>query len=151
MSKGVTSKGDLGDVQDELAEAVEEAIEETARATHAQIQRSFENEQTPMGTPWKPLSEKTLAYSKHDPSEKSILVEEGDLRESFESEIESDTGVSTTLTIESDDPKLPYHEFGTEDIPRRPILDPLADWWYHHAVEEVFADTLEAEIDGVVM
>lgn len=99
------------------------------------IDESFEREQTPEGAPWAPLAPATIERKGHD----TILYDTGDLRDSFDMEVSRNpTGVKQVM-VYTEDEKMKYHEYGTETIPRRPVIGPLAR--YLHS--EVIADELQ--------
>lgn len=77
------------------------------------------------GSPWTPLSPAYAAWKAIAYPGKSILIAEGDLRQAASRPRRRATATTLTLTI--DDPKLQYHETGTERMPARPLLfgDPL--------------------------
>lgn len=112
--------GMLRDIGDEALEKIDE---------------SFEREQTPTGEPWAPLARATIERKGHD----TILHETGDLRESFEQEVSWSPVGDKHVVVYTENETMKYHEYGTESIPRRPILGPLARYLHR----EVVGDELE--------
>lgn len=88
-----------------------------------QIDRGFQQGEDALGRQWQPISADTIARKGHS----RILIETGDMRDSIEADLEVAQG---ELLIKSDDPKLPYHEFGLPErnLPARPVLRPAAIW-----------------------
>ena len=83
------------------------------------IDQGFSSGSDPLGRPWVPLAPETIRRKGND----QILVDSGRMRESFGMSIDRDR---QEVKIGSSSNILPYHEFGTETIPRRSILRPAA-------------------------
>lgn len=120
--------------QQALQAAVAGALREVGDEALEIIDQSFERERTPTGTPWAPLAPATVERKGHD----TILVEEGDLKESFDTEVQF-SPLNKKLVVYSEDEKLKYHEYGTVNMPRRPIMGPLA----RRLNDDVLPDELE--------
>lgn len=108
----------LDEAAEEIREAADNALSNVAEGELEKSEDAYDNEKTVLGTPWKPLAPETIRKKGHD----TILVEEGDMRDSgyvndHNNELVVDVGYS--------DEKVAFHEFGTEDIPARPILEPM--------------------------
>lgn len=129
-----------------LPGAIREGLDELEDETLARIDRGFARGVDAMGNPWQPLSEKTIRLKGHD----KILIEEGDLRNSFESSIEP---LNYTLEISNDDHTAAIHEFGAMDqnIPARPFMRPAMRWIESQGIETEFADELDSRVGKVVL
>lgn len=122
--KYVIDSNRIPEYKDALQTEVRNALETAGRETVGRIDRGFESGTDALGNPWEPLAPSTIRRKGHS----DILIESGDLRESFRWSITGTPGDSADyeLAIGSADPKLPFHEFGTESIPKRPVLVPAA-------------------------
>lgn len=119
---------------------IRRALEQSGRETLRRVDRGFDTGQDAMGKPWTPLAPATIRRKGHG----TILVDSGDLRDSFTWGIRGTPGrgADYELEIRSDDPKLSYHEFGTESIPKRPVLEPAARYLERNAIPDNIADAL---------
>lgn len=98
---------------------------------------AYDKEQTVLGTPWKPLSPVTIRKKGHD----TILVETGDMRDSgFVDEGDDEVRVGFS------DWKVPIHEFGTEDIPARPIVGPMRRDLRHNRLKDAVGESIEESL-----
>lgn len=105
----------------------------------AAIDTAFEQERTPAGEPWAPLAGSTVAAK----GDSTILQDTGDLRESFGTQVTWSPTGEKRLTIYSTDEKLRFHEFGTETMPARPIMVPLARHLSRNALDTELTQAVE--------
>lgn len=120
---------------DRVMEAADDALETTANEELEASEDAYDQEETVLGTPWKPLSPVTIAKKGHD----TILVEEGDMRES--GYVDKRTGESA-VNVGYSDWKVAIHEYGTENIPPRPIIEPMRI----DLKENTMLDTMREEV-----
>lgn len=126
--------------QQALSTALAGALRDTGDEALEIIDDSFAREQTPTGAPWADLAPATIERKGHD----TILYETGELRESFDTEVEWGPVGDKKLTIYSEDEKLKYHEYGTVNMPRRPIIGPLARRLDGDVLDDQFTKALKA-------
>jgi len=125
-----------------LDEAQEEYLEHMGKAILKQIDMGFEKGTDPLGRTWEPLDPETVARKGHD----DILIESGDLRDSFVYEVDE---TENAVAIGSNSPLIDFHEFGTADIPRRPILQPASIWAEEKLIVPMGKDVIGDKIDKV--
>lgn len=129
---------------DAVVDAVESGVDDgIVQAAHDELEaaeEAYDKEETVLGTPWKPLSPVTIRKKGHD----TILVEEGDMRDSGFVE-EGDDVVKVGFS----DWKVPIHEYGTEDIPPRPIVGPMRTDLRHDRLSEAVAESVEESLDDL--
>jgi|GEM_PF-7035008 len=125
-----------------LDEAQEEYLEHMGKAILEQIDMGFDKGADPLGRPWEPLDPETVARKGHD----DILIESGDLRDSFVYHV--DKG-ENAVAIGSNSPLIEFHEYGTEDIPQRPILQPASIWAEERLIVPMGREVLGSHIDQV--
>lgn len=89
------------------------------------MRAQFETEGEFAGNHWAPLSPAYAAYKAIRFPGKGILIAHGDLRKAASNPRRNASRQSLTLTIV--DPKIQYHQEGTDRMPARPLLfgDPL--------------------------
>ena len=102
-----------------MDEGVMNGLEQAGEEELARIDRGFSRGSDALGRPWHPLSRETIRQKGHD----QILVDSGQMRESFGMSVDRDR---QEVRIGAGSDLVPIHEFGTETIPRRPILRPAA-------------------------
>lgn len=125
-------------------------VAETAVAEHialnAAAKKFLERAQAAIGTyeyGWEPLQEETIARKR---TGDSPLLETGVMKESGSYEVHSGYAI-----VGFEDPKLLWHEFGTRNIPPRPVIGGTID---HHGREiadligVTFGKVLAAELIG---
>lgn len=105
--------------------------EEAAKDTYREMVNQWERGQTAQGEAWQPLHPRTIAEKGHD----KILIDEGDMIDSAGYEVDS-KNLTAEIYVE-DMPKIAYHEFGTERIPRRPVLGPTHPLFVSNTEEAV--------------
>jgi phage gpG-like protein len=98
------------------------------------VQDGFRNERAPDGTGWQPLSQATIAKK----NSSRILVDNGLMRNSWNYRV-----TETVVTIGTNDPKAPFHQYGTRRIPIREMLPSgqLPTFW-----QQEFDQALDAYI-----
>jgi phage virion morphogenesis protein len=90
----------------------------------AQTQERFDTQEDPEGKHWQDLSEKTKRYyAKHFPGRRNILVGEGGLRDSIESQVSD----SWSVLIGATKVYAATHQIGRGGIPARPYLGISSD------------------------
>lgn len=110
------------------------------------IDLGFEAEADPWGTPWEPLSNRTLKARRGDDA--AILNDTGQLRASISVGQPSGDGLEVGAY---DTPYAATHQFGRDAIPARPFLPirdgevDLPDDWQED-ITAAFVDALEAEL-----
>ena len=125
-----------------LRAGLSESLDDLGKETVEKIEEGFDRGTDALGRQWEPLAPSTIQQKGHA----TVLVEEGDLRESFDYDVQSST---LTLEIYSDDPKARYHEFGTERMPKRPILQPAFKWAQTQGLGTV-ETTINDKLDGAL-
>lgn len=109
-----------------------------------QIDRGFARGESPTGESWAPLAPPTIAGKGHS----RVLIDAGDLRDSFNARVDR-RGDTHSLTVFSTDEKLKFHEFGTETMPKRPVMEPLARWLDDNVLDDRVEDAVvDAEKDA---
>lgn len=116
MASRFTERNHLPELIASWDEIQDGYLEKVGEATVEQIQQGFDKGEDALGRSWEPLQ---------DPDSGEILVDTGTLRESIQFQVDED---SKDVAIGSDVEYIAYHEFGTETLPRRPILQPAATW-----------------------
>ncbi|WP_330633716.1 phage virion morphogenesis protein [Halocatena halophila] len=127
-------------VVEAIEDGVDDGVKQAARDELDAAEEAYDREETVLGTPWKPLSPVTIARKGHD----TILVEEGDMRDSGFVEERSDS-----VRVGFSDWKVSIHEFGTEDIPPRPIVGPMRLDLKHDRLEHTVAESVEESIKSL--
>lgn len=128
------------EVVDAVESGVDDGIVQAAEDELEAAEEAYDKEETVLGTPWKPLSPVTIRQKGHD----TILVETGDMRDSgFVDEGDDEVRVGFS------DWKVPIHEFGTEDIPARPIVGPMRTDLRHDRLSDTVAESVEESIDDL--
>lgn len=84
------------------------------------MRMQFESEGSYGGSPWAPLSPEYLAWKMVHYPGKSILQAEGDLRQAASRPEREARPLDLVLTIV--DPKIEYHQEGTDNMPARPLI-----------------------------
>jgi phage virion morphogenesis protein len=94
-------------------------LKNIGQEVEAQTQERFDSQIDPEGNRWKDLSEKTKQYyAKYFPGQRrSILVGEGSLRDSLESQVDS-----WSVMVGATKVYAATHQFGRGKIPARPYL-----------------------------
>lgn len=80
----------------------------------------FESEGGWGGAPWAPLSDEYAEWKLSNSPGTSILIDTGAMRQAASKPSRISTPSSLTLTIV--DPKIGYHQEGTENMPARPVI-----------------------------
>lgn len=131
------------EVFDEVVDAVDAGIDNgLVRAAEDELEateKAYDKEETVLGTPWKPLSPYTIWKKGHD----TILVEEGDMRDSGFVDADAPDG---SVQVGFSDWKVSIHEFGTEDIPPRPIVGPMRLDLKHNRLADAVFESVEESI-----
>lgn len=128
-------------VEEAVDEGVKSGLYKAASAELEDAEEAYDAEQTVLGQPWKPLSPVTIANKGHD----TILVEEGDMRDS--GFVSREDGMRVNVGFS--DWKVPIHEWGTEDIPARPIVEPMRVDLAENRLTETVADSVDESLDNV--
>lgn len=84
------------------------------------MRQQFESEGAWGGDPWAQLDPDYAAYKAERHPGKGILIAEGDLRQAASRPARTVTPRSLTLTII--DPKVEFHQGGTDKMPARPVI-----------------------------
>lgn len=121
-----------------LKREMADQLERTGKQALRRIDEGFARGQSPTGEAWAPLAPPTIAGKGHS----RILIEHGVLRDSFNASL-TKRGDSHSLTVFSTDEKLKFHEFGTETMPKRPVMEPLGRWLDEDALGDNVRDALE--------
>lgn len=126
---------------DAAVDAVESGIDDgLVKAAENELdaaETAYDKEETVLGTPWTPLAPYTIWKKGHD----TILVETGEMRDSGFVEEKDDE-----VRVGFSDWKVPIHEFGTEDIPARPIVGPMRDDLRQNRLRPAVADSIEESL-----
>lgn len=98
------------------------ALEEIGKKTDQRVQQGFDSGTDALGRPWQPLQPDTIKKTGSQ-----ILVDTGDMRNSFEWDVDRS---NLRLEYGSSHPLVPIHEYGApvQNIPRRPILAPAGEY-----------------------
>lgn len=118
-----------------LMASVAGALRNVGDETLDAIDEGFEQGTTAMGEPWAPLAPATIEQTGPE-----ILIDTGEMRDSFTSTVEWSPMGDKKLIVSSDDEKLKYHEFGTETMPRRPVMEPAARYIQREALPDELED-----------
>ena len=138
----VSSEDHIDEAIDALKHGSAAALKDTGKAADEQIDEGFDEGKDAMGRPWTPLAQSTSDEKGHD----DILIDTGPMR--GDSGWEYNAG-SNEVRIGGNDKKLPLHEFGTEHIPKRPVLGPAAEYLANDVLEEIFTDELSRRLAAV--
>lgn len=114
-------------IMDEAKEATEETFEHMID--------NWEKGIDSQNNAWEPLAPSTIRQKGHD----DILIDTETMIDSAGHEVDRD---NMTAEIYVEDPKILFHEFGTERIPKRPVLGPT-----HPVLVENIEDGIEEGID----
>lgn len=111
------------------------ALDDTGEKMVEKIEEGFDDGRDALGRPWAPLSPETIRRKGHA----TILVDEGEMRESFEYAVNRS---SLTLAVGTNSEIAVYHEFGVPDrgLPARPIVRPAATWAAERYIEPKIAE-----------
>lgn len=146
-SRAVVVENNIDDLAEGIRDGIVAGLESLEQGSLDQIDEGFENEQDAMGNDWAELSPVTVAAKGDD----TILFEHGDLRDSFEGDLDVH---NYELEVFTDDDRARIHEFGAYDrdpqIPARPMVLPAAMWTEEEGVEEYFVPALQAASLGAV-
>ena len=123
-------------------EATDEYMDKLGKAMVEEIDKGFDKGKDVMGNSWTPLSASTISRGGNS----SILIQDGTLRDSFNYHVDKK---DLKVTVGSSDPKVIYHEYGTKDIPKRPIMGPAATWAHEKLITPLGKDTIGNRIDTV--
>lgn len=99
-----------------IVAAFSTALMSVAQSEQELIETNWDKQQDALGRPWAPLAASTIRKKGHS----RILVESGDMRESVYSRRQSAFQVEIGVA----DPKIHIHEYGTEHIPPRKVIEP---------------------------
>lgn len=131
---------------DEIGDAIEDGVHDgLVQAAEDELEaaeQAYDNEEDVLGRPWKELSPETIRKKGHD----TILVESGVMRASG---FVKDNKATDTVRVGFNDRKVPIHEFGTEDIPARPIIEPMRLDLRHNRLRSAIADSVGDSIGTV--
>lgn len=123
--------GFIRHLRKELMDEADDATEEVYNHMIDQWDKGMDSQ----GRAWEPLSPVTVRQKGHS----DILIETGDMKEASGYEMDAD---NMTAEIYVEDPKIVYHEFGTEKIPKRPVLGPTHPVLVE-AIEESVGDAVD--------
>lgn len=85
--------------------------------------QQFATEGARLGTPWSPLKPPYLRWKIRHGFSPAILIRTGAMRDSYTSRPMSvEEYGRSSAEFGSDDPKAHFHQFGTRNMPARPIL-----------------------------
>jgi phage gpG-like protein len=96
-----------------LGGAMEEAVAHSIEHACVTLEKSAKDAIGTYRFGWVPLAESTLARKAAD----TPLYETGELQDSYEHNSDRHEGY-----VGSDNPKAEWHEYGTQNIPARPVL-----------------------------
>lgn len=119
-----------------LDEAQEEWLEHMGEAMVEEIDKGFESGEDALGRPWEPLKD----------ADGKILIESGEMRDSIGYEIDSE---ENAVAVGSSSEYIQHHEFGTGNLPRRPILQPAMIWAEEKLITPSGKDKIGDALDGV--
>jgi hypothetical protein len=112
----VTRNTNLDAAEKAIVASFSTGLMQVARDEVDHIDENWTNDRDALGRPWTPLSRRTIEEKGHD----SILELHGDMQDSLYASrngpFEVEIGVA--------DGKINIHEYGTETIPPRPVLQP---------------------------
>jgi len=111
----VIDQGDIAAVSDSLDRGFKNMLDDLGEQTVDAIERGFALGTDATGRPWAPLAPETIRKKGHD----TILVDKGKLRQAFDHERRG-----MRLEVFGEDRTLKWHEYGTENMPARPIMNP---------------------------
>lgn len=99
-----------------------------------QIDMGFESGEDALGRPWEPLQS----------ADGDILIETGEMRNSIEYQVDED---NLNVAVGGDVEYLRHHEFGTGDLPERPILRPAMTWAEKNLIDPMADDVIGEAFD----
>ena len=109
-------------------------MEEAAKKEKENTESKYDSGSDALGRPWAELSPATIQQKGHSRK----LYEKGDMRNAF---YVQRTG-PLSVVFGNSDPKINWHEYGAENLPRRAVLTPAKI----HLEQEVLKGELAREI-----
>ncbi|QLG30174.1 phage virion morphogenesis protein (plasmid) [Halorarum halophilum] len=125
-----------------MDEAQEQYLEHLGKAMLEQIDQGFDKGTDALGQPWAELDAETVARKGHS----DVLIDSGDFRDSFTYQVDERRNA---VAVGSNSPLIEYHEFGTQDMPRRPILQPASTWAEQKLIVPLGKEVIGNALDGV--
>jgi HK97 gp10 family phage protein len=119
-----------------LDEAQDEWLEHMGEAMVKQIDQGFDKGEDALGRPWEPLQD----------GDGNILIDSGNMRDSIDYQIDED---ESAVAVGSNSDYIGHHEFGTENLPRRPILQPAMIWAEEKLISQSGKEKIGNKLDTV--
>lgn len=142
MANFVRDENRIPEVIAVMDESTEDVLKHLGEQTVEKIDEGFDSGEDALGREWEPLAPETIQEKGHD----DILIDSGDMRDSFAYAVDED---NLAVRIGTDSELVPYHEFGTQDIPQRPILKPAYTWLENEMVVPAFDAIIGKNLDQV--
>lgn len=111
-----------------------EYLEHLGKAMEKQIDKGFDNGEDALGRPWAPLTT----------GDGEILIDSGKMRRSITYAVDED---EMQVAVGGDVEYLAAHEFGSGNLPRRPILQPAMIWAEEKLVGPAADDVIGENFD----
>lgn len=119
-----------------LDEAQDEWLEHMGEAMVEQIDQGFDKGEDALGRPWEPLKD----------GNGDILIDEGTMRDSIQYQINKE---EAAVAVGSSSEYIEHHEFGTGNLPRRPILQPAMIWAEEKLISQSGKEKIGNSLDTV--
>lgn len=131
-------------IQSAIRAGVDYGLDNVAGNVESRIDSGFETGTDALGRPWVPLAPSTIQKKGHS----QILVEEGDMRASLFSEVDS---MENRARIGFSDGTIRYHEFGVPEnnLPARPVLSPAAEYASSGITHSLMATSIDQALEAV--
>lgn len=126
----------LNRIEKDLPKEMEEQLIDSSQDLVARIKERI-HQQTGLA----PLDEDTIRQKGHD----TILIETGEMVDSIEATPVND-GFVISATGDRNQEILKYHEYGTDNMPSRPVIQPVYEEM-KSKVQKDFAETLKDVLD----
>ena len=117
---------------------IKEDMEEQLQSSAKEIQQSIQQYITGQQGNWAPLDKSTI----ENKGSTKILIETGELVDSINVKSLNEDEYVISATGERNQAVLKYHEFGTTDMPSRPVIRPV----FEEQKDKVKGDCKEAFI-----
>lgn len=128
----------LDQAESAILAAVSTGLMEAVQSEKQNIEENWDRNRDALGRPWQELSPRTILNKGHA----SILEESGEMRDSVFARRKGPFSVEVGVA----DPKVQFHEHGTETIPPRPVVQPAKTHLRTGALQSQLARRIGAAI-----
>lgn len=136
MPSSLFDKNNIPEAIAALKEGQDQYLKHLGGAMVEEIDQGFDKGEDALGRPWEPL--KT--------ADGQPLVDSGKMRESITYDVDKE---NTQVAVGGNVEYLQYHEFGTKNLDRRPILQPALTWADQKLIAPAATDVIGERLDMV--